>query len=143
MIKKFILTSSILSNLIFSSAFAQNQALDMVGSLSLKKLNVVKLSTGKVFIFQFASSMRLKEVKSKSSFIGVKKNDQIINLYVDEHKLSMTAASELSSVEDSMPFAERKKIGLSVHPKLFKFNNEDDYVSVEFNSLPIEIGAAQ
>ena len=140
MLKKVIL----LSTLLFTSvAMAAGERVDIISQINLKKLNVVELSDGKVFIFQFKSGIEIKDIRSKSSFIGIKKTDNLIDIYVDAHKLSLTVANELKELEPTMSFSERKRIGLSVHPKLFKFNREEDHISIDFNNLPIEIGSAQ
>ena len=141
MFKKAIVLSSIL--LSFATVAQESREVDIISQINLKKLNVVELSDGKIFVFQFKSEVRIKDIRSKSSFIGVKKVDNLIDVYVDAHKIGLTIANELKELKPTMSFNERKRIGLSVHPKLFKFGREEDHISIDFSDLPNEIGSAQ
>ncbi len=112
--------------------------------LFLRKLDVAEISTGKIYIFEFGSARRLKEITSGDSFIGVKKNrSKVVDFYVDSNKLPLTVATQLKDVDGTMPMQERLRIGKLIHSRIFKLAEDKDKITVEFNSTPIEIGSAQ
>lgn len=111
--------------------------------LKLKKLNVVEISSGRLYIFQYHAIHRLKTIRSKESFIGVKKGtSRIVDLYVDSNKLPLTIASQLKAVDSSMPLEERINIGKSVSSHIFRFEEDKDSLYIHFNNGPIEVGVA-
>lgn len=112
--------------------------------LRLKKLNVVEVSSGRLYVFEYSASHRLKVVKSKDSFIGVKKgSSKIVDFYVDSTKLPLTIAGILKDVDSSMSMEERIKVGNTVGPRLFRFEEDKDSIYIHFNKKGmIEIGAA-
>lgn len=111
-------------------------------NLYLRKLDVAEITTGKIFIFEFGSDHRLKEVVSGDSFIGVKKNDsKVVDIYVDQNKLPLTIASQLKGVDSSMPLKERVKVGRALYPSIFKVMEDDKKIVIEFKNSPIEIGS--
>ncbi len=117
---------------------------DMVKTvLHLRKLDVADISSGKIFIFEFGSKHRLKEIVSGNSFIGVKKNDsKVVDIYVDLNKLPLTVASQLKNIDSTMPLKERVKIGKALYPSIFQLNEVEERITVDFVNSPIEIGAA-
>jgi len=110
--------------------------------LNFTKLSVVEISSGKLFVFQFSAKYSLKEIRSASSFIGVKKKDKIVDLYVDSRDVPLNIRNDLSKVTSSMPIEERFRIGQIIHPKLLEFSEDKDAITVKFNSLSVEIGSA-
>ncbi len=110
--------------------------------LNFRKLSVVEISSGKLYVFQFGTKYSLKEMKSASSFIGIKKKDKIVDLYVDSRDIPLNIRNDLSKVVSSMPTSERFRIGQMIHPKLLEFSEDKDAITVKFNSLSVEIGSA-
>ena len=79
-----------LSFLMNSSLVFANDSLLKVGNnnLQLKKLNIVEISTGKLYFFQLASKYRLKALKAENDFIGIKNaDDRVVDIYIDAHKI--------------------------------------------------------
>ena len=111
--------------------------------LNFRKLSVVEISSGKLYVFQFGGKYSLKEIRSASSFIGIKKKDKIVDIYVDSRDVPLNIKNDLSKVESSMPVSERFRIGQIIHPKLLEFTEDKDAITVKFNSLSIEIGSAE
>ena len=111
--------------------------------LNFRKLSVVEISSGKLYVFQFGAKYSLREVRSASSFIGIKKKDKIVDLYVDSRDVPLNIRNDLSKVESSMPVSERFRIGEIIYPKLLEFTEDKDAITVKFNSLSIEIGSAE
>ena len=132
----------ILIGIICISSHAEDRLNYRSTKLDFRKLSVVEISSGKLYVFQFGSKYSLKEIKSASSFIGIKKKDKIVDLYVDSRDVPLNIRNNLSKVASSMPVEERFRIGESIHPKLLEFSENKDAITVKFNSLSIEIGSA-
>jgi len=111
-------------------------------NLKLKRLKVVEISSGRLYIFKYYSDHRLKNVLSKESFIGVKKGtSKNVDIYVDSTKLPLTIASQLKDLKSSMSLEERIKIGETIAPRLFRFEEDKDSIYIRFNDSRIEVGA--
>ena len=133
-----------LSFLMNSSLVFANDSLLKVGNnnLQLKKLNIVEISTGKLYFFQLASKYRLKALKVENDFIGIKNaDDRIVDIYIDAHKIPFPFQKQLSQLDKDGPLEDRVRVGQMIIPKLFKFTEYEEAIGIGFQEGAVEVGS--
>jgi len=137
MLMTLIMVSFVLLEVVDFNCYAGSEE-----AIFLKRLNMISLDSGKIYSFHFSSRRKLKEVRSLSSFIGIKNSDdKLVNIYVDASKIPMGIFEEMEAIQSGMTLNERVTIGYRVYPKLFIFNDQGDYLTVDFKDTPVEIGS--